>query len=114
MLYMSTSAFVGRPPYLGTLAHELQHAAHWAADPSEETWINEGLSEVAKNVADYPFTFVKFFAADHRTQLTTWPAGGESTLPHYGAATLFVEYLAQHYGGHENLGRLVAADRGRR
>ncbi|MDE3267867.1 MAG: immune inhibitor A [Chloroflexota bacterium] len=108
MLYMSTSAYVGRPPYLGTLAHELQHAAHWAADPGEETWINEGLSEVAKNVADYPFTFVKFFAADHRTQLTTWPASGESTLPHYGAATLFVEYLAQHYGGHENLGRLVA------
>ncbi len=107
MIYMSAGAFVGSPPYLGTLAHELQHAAHWAADPSEETWLNEGLSEVAKNLADYGFTFVKFFAADHRTQLTTWPTGRESTLPYYGAATLFVEYLAQHYGGHESLIRLV-------
>ena len=107
MIYMSSGAFVGTPPYLGTLAHELQHAAHWAADPSEETWLNEGLSEVAKNQADYGFTFVKFFAADHRTQLTTWPAGGESALPYYGAASLFVEYLAQHYGGHDNLIQLV-------
>ena len=76
--------------------------------PGEETWLNEGLSEVAKNLADYGFTFVKFFAADHRNQLTTWPADDASTLPYYGAATLFVEYLAQHYGGHEKLGGLVA------
>ena len=107
MIYMSTGAFVGRPPYLGTLAHELQHAVHWAADAGEETWINEGLSEVAKNLADYGFTFVRFFAADPGAQLTTWPADNASTLPYYGAATLFVEYLAQHYGGHDNLVSLV-------
>ncbi|MCH8328568.1 MAG: hypothetical protein IID15_08625, partial [Candidatus Marinimicrobia bacterium] len=29
-------------------------------------------------------------------------------LPHYGAASLFMKYLAQHYGGHDNLSRLVA------
>ena len=81
MIYMSTGAFVGRPPYLGTLAHELQHAVHWAADAGEETWINEGLSEVAKNLADYGFTFVRFFAADPGAQLTTWPADNASTLP---------------------------------
>ena len=107
MIYMGARAFVGSPLYLGTLAHELQHAVHWAGDSGEETWVNEGLSEVAKNLADYGFTFVQFFTDYPGTQLTGWPARGESTLPHYGAATLFIEYLAQHYGGHESLGELV-------
>ncbi len=108
MIYVGARTYVGTPQYLGLLAHELQHLVHWASDSTEETWLNEGLSEVAKNLADYGFTFVRFFLEAPGTQLTTWPAGGESTLPYYGAATLFVEYLAQRYGGHENLGALVA------
>ena len=30
--------------YLGVIAHELQHASHFAADSSEDSWVNEGLS----------------------------------------------------------------------
>ena len=37
--------------YSRVLAHELQHAVHWKADVSEETWVNEGLSELAVTVA---------------------------------------------------------------
>jgi NAD-dependent dihydropyrimidine dehydrogenase PreA subunit len=42
----------GSDGYNGLLAHELQHLVHWHADPSEETWVNEGLSEVAREMLD--------------------------------------------------------------
>lgn len=108
IIYMNTSNFVGSPAHLGVLAHELQHAVHWAGDPGEETWVNEGLSEVAKGLADYGLSFIDYFIASPATPLTTWASGRDSTLPHYGAASLFMEYLAQHYGGHDSLSKLVA------
>ena len=108
IIYINLGSFqVGSTAYLGTLSHELQHAIHWAGDPNEETWVNEGLSEVAKGLAGYSFSFVRNFIASPTTPLTTWPSNGQSTLPHYGGATLFMEYLAQHYGGHDNLRTLV-------
>ncbi|MBI2855939.1 MAG: immune inhibitor A, partial [Chloroflexi bacterium] len=108
MVYINLGSFgVGSTAYLGTLAHELQHAVHWAGDPHEETWVNEGLSEVAKGLAGYGFSFVRSFVSSPTIQLTSWPSSRESTLPYYGGATLFMEYLAQHYGGHSNLRSLV-------
>ncbi|MDA0988103.1 MAG: immune inhibitor A [Chloroflexi bacterium] len=108
IIYMNTSSFVGSPAYLGTLAHELQHAVHWAGDPGEETWVNEGLSEVANGLAGYGLSFIDYFIESPATPLTTWASGRDSALPHYGAASLFMEYLAQHYGGHDSLSKLVA------
>jgi immune inhibitor A len=108
IFYMNTSGFVGSPSYLGTLAHELQHAIHWAGDSGEETWINEGLSEVAKTLVNYGPGFVNYFTQSPNTSLTAWPLGTTSTLPHYGAAYLFMEYLAQHYGSHDDLNKLVS------
>ena len=108
MLYMDTGNFrLGSDAYLGTLAHELQHAVHWASDPGEEAWVNEGLSELARNIAGYTSSSPKQFMLVPSTSLTAWPSDIGSTRPHYGAAYLFIEYLAQHYGGHLQLGRLV-------
>ena len=107
MLYMNLRHLpVGGVDYLGTLAHELQHLLHWEGDPNDEGWVNEGLSEVAKGLAGYEFRYIGFFLTAPATPLTIWPASG-STLPSYGASTLFMEYLAQHYGGHENIGELM-------
>lgn len=33
-----------------TLAHELQHLIHYGADPTEETWLDEGLAEAAAEI----------------------------------------------------------------
>jgi immune inhibitor A len=108
MVYMNTRNLpLGSSSYLGTLAHELQHAVHWAGDPTEETWVSEGLSEVAKGLAGYDFGFIDYFLSSPATSLTGWPSDGQSSLPHYGAATLFMEYLAQRYGSHDNLKKLV-------
>ena len=52
--------------YETVLAHEFQHMIHWHNDRNEETWVNEGLSEFAQEVAGYePDTiFAQVFAAE--------------------------------------------------
>ena len=108
MVYMNVgSAEVGSRPYFGTLAHELQHAVHWNGDSTEETWVNEGLSEVAVAVAGYSTSFKGAFLRSPTRSLVHWPLGG-TRLAYYGAGNLFFEYLAGHYGGRESLSLLVA------
>lgn len=101
---------VGSASYMNVLAHELQHAVHFAADPGEDTWINEGLSEVAVDKAGLSAQSVPAFLANPNVQLNVWPDGPD-TGPHYGAAMLFADYLVQHYGGDREIRRLVAQSR---
>ena len=108
MLFMDGAAFrPGTPGYMKVLTHELQHAIHWAHDPGEEAWINEGLSEVATELAGYSPTFIEAFLSRPQTQLTFWVEGSGS-IPHYGAATLFVLYLLEHYGDSGSLRELIS------
>ena len=97
----------GTPVYLGVLTHELQHAVHWNFDAGEDGWVTEGMSEVAKDLAGYGATFIDVFLANPATQLNHWPHAVGTSGPHYGAATLFFMFLAQHYGGDEGLRSLV-------
>ena len=98
MIYMDGVALdPGSRVYLGVLTHEFQHAVHWNHDPGEDSWVNEGLSEVAKGLAGYGTDFVGSFLARPDTQLTYWPDNLSATRPHYGAASLFLDYMAQHY-----------------
>ncbi len=94
--------------YFAVLAHELQHAIHWNMDPTEEAWVNEGLSELATQIAGYLVEFPRSFYPQPDTQLNTWPDNPRATAPHYGATYLFMDYLAQHYGGYERIKELMA------
>ena len=108
MLFMDGSAFrPGSPEYMKVLAHELQHAIHWAHDQGEESWVNEGLSEVAAELVGYSPSFIDAFLSRPSTQLTFWEEGGGS-IPHYGAATLFMLYLMERYGDADGLRALIA------
>lgn len=108
MVYMDGSLLDPKSRvYQSVLAHELQHAVHSNADAGEDAWVNEGMSEVAKGLAGFGYDFVGFFLRKPQTQLDYWPDGLNSTPPHYGAATLFIAYLAEHYGGPEGLRALV-------
>ena len=85
--------------YNGVLAHEFQHMIHWYNDRNEETWLNEGFSELATYLngfdvggSDYLFTD----APD--TQLNTWPSGPGAAGPNYGAAYLFTSYFLDRFG----------------
>ncbi len=107
-IYMSSDNLeVGEPGYVATLAHELQHAIHYAADPGEDAWVNEGLSEVATDRAGYDFRVNKWFLAKPDIQLNSWPYDSD-TGSSYGAARSFFGYLDRLYGGDSALAGLIA------
>ena len=83
----------------GVLAHEFQHMIHWYQDRNEETWLNEGFSELASFLNGYDvggFDYV--FIDNPDIQLTDWPDNSYATTPHYGAAFLFVTYFLDRFG----------------
>ena len=101
---------LGTAGYLATLAHELQHAIHGYADHSEETWLNEGLSELAATEAGYPTGSLTQYLQRPNASLVNWPAefGGDVGL-NYGAASLFAHYLREHYATGDALHHLLGA-----
>ena len=98
----------GSDLYMGVIAHELQHAVHFNHDDGEESWVNEGLSEVATGVAGYEAGSPRLFLRRPTTQLNYWPDEPGRRPPHYGASALFFTYLAQRVGGAQNLLALAA------
>jgi len=93
--------------YNALVGHELQHLIHWSADPSEDSWVNEGLSQVAAEAVGAGGDWVDSFLDKPDTQLTFWPEIGDSAI-HYAASELFFSYLLDHYGGRENAKELLA------
>ncbi|MSQ35391.1 MAG: hypothetical protein EXR57_06215 [Dehalococcoidia bacterium] len=108
VIYMSSNVPFGTRNYLATLAHELQHASHWNADHGEDTWINEGMAELAAEIAGYRISTPAAFLRYPATSLTEWAGNIADTGPNYGAAVLFLEYLTDHYGGEAAAGAIVA------
>lgn len=89
---------------IDVIAHEYLHILHHHSDPGEELWLNEALSSYAGYIASKPFlgsgsgrAFAKSFLEAPPTGLTQWEAV-EEKLPKYGAAFLFVLYLAERFG----------------
>lgn len=83
--------------YLSILSHEFQHMIHWAVDANEESWLNEGLSELSAFVAGYGLSdFTTTYLEESTVQLTNWPDG--NTRPIYGGGFLFSSYIYDRYG----------------
>ena len=95
--------------YNALIAHEFQHMVHWQADDSEDSWANEGLSQVAAEEVGGGHDWLSLFLATPDTPLTFWPEY-ESAAIHYAAAELFMSYLLDHYGGRERASELLAKD----
>jgi immune inhibitor A len=108
MFYISLdNAHPGNAYFDGVLAHEHQHMIHWAIDRNEDSWVNEGLSELAAHLAGYdPGGTELPFLAMPDTQLTTWPDLEDSSA-NYGASYLFLLYFYEQYGAGA-IRRLVA------
>ena len=89
---------LGSSEYLTVLAHELQHAIHWYADPAEATWLNEGLSELAVTEAGYAPGSMRYYLRRPNASLVNWPKDLDSDIGlNYGAASLFAHYLRERY-----------------
>ncbi|MBN2005007.1 MAG: immune inhibitor A [Anaerolineae bacterium] len=108
MFYINISnVSVGDDFYNGVLAHEFQHMIHWYNDSNEDTWLNEGCSELAMYLNDkkYPGGHYDVGGSEYSyfsnpdTQLTSWPEGtaGDASA-NYGGAFLFVRYFLSRFG----------------
>ncbi len=90
---------VGTAYYESVLAHEFQHMVHWAVDLNEDSWLNEGLSELATLLTGYgPSNFATDFLQAPDIQLNAWPEEDWARSPHYGSSFLFMTYLYERYG----------------
>lgn len=88
-----------------TLAHEFQHMLHWAADPDEEKWVDEGCSEYAELACGYKDTSTaaaEAFLQVPNISLTAW---SDNALD-FDKAFLWMTYFAQRHGD-EAVRRLV-------
>lgn len=93
---------VGGDTYSGVLAHEFYHMIQFANDSNEESWINEGMADIAIEVNAIPGLteghMSTFFNEPEGDQLNHW--GGQ--IIDYGGAYAFLTYLFEHYGGPDN------------
>jgi immune inhibitor A len=83
----------------GVLAHEFQHMIHWYRDRNEETWMNEGFSELAAYLNGYSvggFDFSYIFQPD--LTLTYWPSEPGTSGAHYGQSFLLLKYFLDRFG----------------
>lgn len=113
MFYVSADSNNAKPNsafYDGTLAHEFQHMIHWANDRNEDSWVNEGMSELASYLNDFdPGGADAAYMAKPDTQLTTWSDPSIGNAEHYGASYLFMQYFLDRFG--ENLTKAVVASK---
>ncbi len=111
MFYISAESDNAKPNsdfYDGSLAHEFQHMIHWANDRNEDTWVNEGMSELASELNGFDPGGAEYaYAQKPDTQLTTWAGEMADNGEHYGASYLFMAYFLDRFG--ENLTKAVVA-----
>lgn len=89
----------GNDYFDSVLAHEFQHMIHWHQDRNEDTWVNEGMSELATFINDLGASnFVGAFTAVPDTQLTGWADQPGGALANYGGSFLFMAYFLQRFG----------------
>jgi hypothetical protein len=90
---------INSPFYNGVLAHEFQHMIHWYNDRNEDTWLNEGFSELASYLNGFdPGGSEYAFARNPDTQINSWPEGPGSAGANYGASYLFTSYFLDRFG----------------
>lgn len=92
--------------FAGLTGHEYQHLLHYLVDPTEHTWVHEGIAELTAGLVAHRPPFPPPGFGDE-VSLINWPAYGAGLARHYGAAHLFFAYFSQRYGA-EALADVVA------
>ena len=111
MVYMNTDITKpGQRRYDGVLAHEVQHLIHWARHPQQDSWINEGASELAMALLGFGQTSpARAYLLRPGLQLNAWASKPSEAIPHYGASLLFYQYLSRRIGGYDRIADLIAS-----
>lgn len=89
---------------IGILAHEYAHVLQYHSDLGEQSWLDEGIATFVDYYAAKPFlswstphAVADMFLEKPAVGLTQWRSM-EDKGPKYGAAFLFLMYLAQRFG----------------
>ncbi len=100
MFYMSLLASdVGSDEYMSTLAHEFQHMIGFHGDGNEQTWMDEGMSQLAQRIAGYDTAFTHYnYLFDSRVPLNSWSPDFRASYSNYGAGYLFNLYVWEQFG----------------
>ena len=110
MVHMNLDSIIpGTQSFDGVLAHEFQHMVHFYGNPNDETWVDEGSSELATNLVmeGQPLSAASY-QAQPDTQLTGWSDLSGGVSAHYDGAYLFMRYFVDRYGGPEILYDVIA------
>ncbi len=105
VLYLSTGSSGGGPGsdyMLAVASHEFQHMIHWKYDDDEDSWLNEGLSELAMWFYGNP-DYIAGFNSQPDNDLTIW----DGTWSDYIQTYLWTLYFFEQYGGHDAIFALV-------
>jgi immune inhibitor A len=89
---------IGSDYYAGVIAHEFQHLILFGRDPNEESWISEGMSELAIFFNGDDSGSDEVAAQTPQVQLNTWPESGAADTQNYGTAFSFMLYFWDRYG----------------
>jgi immune inhibitor A len=89
---------IGTDYYAGVIAHEFQHLIAFSHDPNEDTWISEGMSELAIFLNGDDPGVDQVAVNTPKVQLNTWPDGGPAGAQNYGTAFSFMLYFWDRYG----------------
>ena len=98
MLYLDARVVqAGSASFASLTGHELQHLLHHLVDPTEHTWVNEGISEVTAGLVARGRAITPPGLREE-VSLTNWPGYEAGVGKYYNAAHLFFTYFTQRYG----------------
>jgi len=100
MFYINLDwAEINSDEYNGVLAHEFQHMIHWHNDRNEQTWLNEGFSDLASYLNGFGSGMHEYaFARNPDNQLNDIDYDAEDSIASYGAGYLFTSYFLGRFG----------------
>jgi len=95
VIYMATDN--GEPDgnyMMAVMAHEFEHLIHFNTDQNEESWVDEGLAELAMWLFGNPDT-ISGFNTNTDNRLTNWTGAWADYIKTY----LWTLYMYEKYGG---------------
>ena len=103
VVYMATDSGAAASDYmLAVAAHEFQHMIHYNQDPNEDTWVDEGLAELAMWLFGNPDT-ISGFNTNPDNSLTDWGGYWSDYIQTY----LWTLYAYEQFGGQPTIWDLV-------
>ncbi len=97
VIYMATdNGDPGGDYMLAVMAHEFQHLIQFNTDQNEDSWVNEGLSELAMWLFGNPDS-ISSFNNNTDNNLTVWNGNWADYIKTY----LWTLYLYEQYGGQQ-------------